>query len=189
MVTESSKTGRTAHAATIGSMSDVIAHSTQHMSDQDLQAIAAYLKTLPPVKADAPALAYDDAAAKAMFDGTAKDVGAQLFMDNCAACHRTSGEGYGGVFPALALNSTVNAQDPSSVIHIILKGAEMPSTTTTPTHFAMPGFADRLTDTEVAQLATFVRKSWGNQAPEVSADAVGKLRRQVQADAAPVRSH
>ena len=98
-------------------------HSTQHMSDKDLEAMAAYLKTLPALKADAPALAYEDTAAKAMFDGSTKDVGALLFVDNCAACHRTSGKGYDGVFPPLALNPTVNAQDPSSVIHIGLSAA------------------------------------------------------------------
>ena len=188
-ITELLKTGRNAHGATFGSMGDVVSHSTQHMTDADLQAMAAYLKTLSPLKPDAPALAYNDTAAKAMFDGSTKDLGALLFVDNCAACHRTSGKGYDGVFPALALNPSVNAQDPRSVIHLILQGAEMPSTTDAPTHFAMPGFADRLTDAEVAQIATFVRSSWGNQAPAVKADQVAKLRKQVQAAAEPARAN
>jgi len=58
--------------------------------------------------------------------------GAQLFEHNCAACRRTPGKSYDGAFPALALNSTVNAHGPSSVIHIIIKGAEMPSTAAAP---------------------------------------------------------
>ncbi len=181
------KTGRNSHNASFGSMTDVVQHSTQYMTDDDLQAMAAYLKTLSPLRADAPTLAYNDAAAKAMFDGTTKDPGALLFVNNCAACHRTSGKGYEGVFPSLALNPSVNSPDPSSVIHIILQGAQMPGTQTAPTRFAMPGFADRLTNNEVAQLATFVRQSWGNQASAVNADQVGKMRGQVHALAAPAR--
>jgi mono/diheme cytochrome c family protein len=186
-IVELLKTGRNAHGAAVGSMSDVVQHSTQYMSDRDLQAMAAYLKTLPPLKPDAAAQAYVDTDAKAMFEGTTKDVGALLFVDNCAACHRTSGKGYEGVFPALAQNPTLSTQDPSSVVHIILKGAEMPSTQTAPTHFAMPGFADRLTDTEVAQVASFVRKTWGNQGPAVSAEQVRDMRKEIKAAAAPVR--
>jgi len=175
------KTGRNKHGAAIGSMTDVVQHSTQYMSDQDLQAMAAYLKTLPPGRADGAALTYVDTEAKAMFDGSTRDVGALLYLDNCAACHRSSGKGYDGVFPALALNGTVNAADPSSVIHIILKGAEMASTNAAPAHFAMPGFADRLTNEEVAQLATFVRGSWGNKGPAVTAATVRSARKDIQA--------
>jgi mono/diheme cytochrome c family protein len=40
----------------------------------------------------------------------------------------------------------------------------------------MPGFAWRLSDEEVAQLLTFIRSSWGNQAPAVNAEEVKKLR-------------
>lgn len=181
------KTGRNRHGAAIGSMTDVVQHSTQYLTDPDLEAVAAYLKTLPALGADAPVPAYVGTEAKAMFDGSTRDVGALLYLDNCAACHRSSGKGYDGVFPALAQNGTVNAQDPSSVIHIILKGAEMASTQSAPAHFAMPGFADRLTDAEVARLATFVRKTWGNRAPEVNARQVGAMRKETQAAAAPVR--
>jgi mono/diheme cytochrome c family protein len=43
----------------------------------------------------------------------------------------------------------------------------------------MQGYADRLTDDEVAQLATFVRSAWGNKAGAVSAADVAKVRNQV----------
>ncbi|WP_114470429.1 c-type cytochrome [Pseudorhodoferax soli] len=181
------KTGRNRHGATFGSMADVVAHSTQHMTDSDLGAIAAYLKTLPATDGKSVPLVYDDKAAKAMFNGTDKSLGALTYVNNCAACHRTSGKGYDEVFPALALNPTVNADDPSSVIHIILKGAQMPHTTTAPTQFAMPGFADRLTDSEVADVATLIRQSWGNRAPGVTASQVAKVRKHANVPAGPAR--
>ena len=181
------KTGRNTHGATFGSMGDVVTHSSQHMTDGDLQAIAVYLKTLPAKrKKDAP-LAYEASAAKALFNGTDRSIGAMTFINNCAACHRTDGKGYSEVFPPLALNPTVNADDPTSVIHIILKGARMPYTKTAPTEFTMPGFADRLSDSEVAAVATMVRQSWGNRAPAVTASDVAKVRKHATVPAGPAR--
>jgi mono/diheme cytochrome c family protein len=47
----------------------------------------------------------------------------------------------------------------------------------------MPGFAWRLSDEEAAQLMTFVRSSWGNQASAADAGQVAKIRKLVQAGA------
>lgn len=181
------KSGRNDHSAVFGGMTDVVQHSTQHMSDDDLAAIAKYLKTLKPVDPNAKALAYDDTAAKALRVGSDKSNGALTFLDNCAACHRSTGKGYTQTFPTLALSSTVNSVDPTSLIHIVLRGAEMPSTKSAPTHYAMPGFDDRLTDQDVADVLTFVRSSWGNKAPAVTVAQVAKVRKDVAAAPQPQR--
>ena len=183
------KTGRNAHSAAFGGMADVVADSTQYMSDSDLNAIATYLKSLPPKDASATkALAYDETTSQALFGGHAASTpGAMDFLNNCAACHRATGKGWTETFPSLAQNSAVNSADPQSVIHIILKGAQMPGTSTAPTRYAMPAFDWRLTDQEVADIATFVRSSWGNKAPAVTADQVAKARKEIGAAAAPAR--
>ncbi|AJC23423.2 alcohol dehydrogenase [Pandoraea pulmonicola] len=181
------KGGRNDHSAAFGGMSDVVRHSTQHMNDDDLAAVAKYLKTLKPVDPNAKALAYDETAAKALRAGSDKSNGALTFIDNCAACHRSTGKGYTQTFPTLALSSTVNSADPTSLIHIVLRGAEMPSTKSAPTHYAMPGFDDRLTDQDVADVLTFVRTSWGNKAPAVTAAQVAKVRKDVGAAPQPQR--
>nr|WP_321797822.1 cytochrome c [Caballeronia sp. J97] len=181
------KSGRTAHAAAFGGMKDVVEDSTQHMSDTDLMAIARYLKTLSPVRPPEPALKADDAATLALRTGTVSGNGALTYVDNCAACHRTSGAGYGGTFPRLGLNPVVNSDDPSSLITLVLKGGEVPWTKAAPTHYGMPGFAQRLTDRDIADVLTFVRSSWGNRAPAVTADQVRKLRKSVRANPQPER--
>jgi len=181
------KSGRTRHSAAFGGMSDVIENSTQHVADVDLAAIAAYLKSLSPGNPKAVTLKADDSAAEKLRAGTDRGNGALTFVDNCAACHRTSGSGYESTFPRLALSSTVNSDDPASLIHIVLVGGEMPWTKTGPTHYGMPGFARRLTDRDIADVLTFVRSSWGNQAPSVSADQVAKLRKAVGAAPQPKR--
>jgi alcohol dehydrogenase (quinone), cytochrome c subunit len=83
-------------------MNDAVVHSTQHMNDGYLVSIAAYLKSLPPNNAAAP-YAYDDAIAKALFNGDASTHGAQIYVDRCAGCHHTDGKGSERLFPAPAI--------------------------------------------------------------------------------------
>ncbi|WP_110707510.1 cytochrome c [Salinicola sp. CR57] len=172
-------TGRNAHAAVGGEMTSVIEHSTSHLSDDDLQAIAAYLKTLPSVDSDTQH-AFDattDSDTEQQLTG-ATDIseGAELYLNSCNACHFANGKGAPRVFPSLVGNSLINADDPAGLIHIILAGAELPSTPKAPERLMMPGFAWRMSDKEIANLATFLRQGWGNQAPGVSADQVAAVR-------------
>lgn len=170
------KGGRNGHSAAFGGMAEVVQDSTQYMSDADLNAIATYLKSLKPANASQTAFTYDDTVARQLRSGTNQSNGAMVFLNNCAACHRSTGLGYTETFPALALSSTVNTEDPSSLIHIVLTGAEMPWTKPAPTHYAMPAFAHRLSDQDVADVLSFVRSSWGNKAPVVTASMVAKER-------------
>src|SRR5699024_3754760 len=91
-------------------------------------------------------------------------LGARLYLDNCNACHFVDGRGANEVFPELDGSSTVNAPEPTGLIHVILNGAELPSTKIRPMRLRMPSFADRLSDDEVATLASFVRSAWSNSA-------------------------
>ena len=170
------KTGHNRHSAVFGGMSDVVVHSTQRMTDADLKAIARFLKSLPGNRDETP-FAPDRKETAALGNLDVSKPGALDYMNSCAACHLSSGKGYDETFPALAGNSAVVAHDPASLIHIILTGSTRPSTAKAPTDFAMPGFSDRLTDSEVAAIATFVRSSWGNRASGVSASDVTKTRR------------
>jgi mono/diheme cytochrome c family protein len=175
---------RNAHAAVIGSpMADVVQHSTQQMTPDDLKAIAAYLKSLAPGPQEKSSYAVNDATAKALKAGHDDTRGAQLYLDNCAACHRSDAVSNAKVFPALAGNPSVLSDDPTSLIRLVLAGSELPSTHGAPSNLGMPGFAWRLSDEETAQLVTFVRQSWGNQASAADAGQVAKIRKQVKAEA------
>nr|WP_244108581.1 cytochrome c [Burkholderia gladioli] len=171
------KTGRNLHTAAFGGMTDVVDHSMQYLSDADLSAIARYLKSLPPRASGETAYAYDDAAAQALRAGDAKRPGASVYVDNCMACHRSDGRGYTRVFPALGGNPVVQGVDPTSLIHVVLEGAALNGTHEAPSSFTMPPFGWRLSDQEVADVANFVRTSWGNTGSTVTAAQVAKLRR------------
>lgn len=167
-------------AIAFGSMSDVIEHSTQHMTDHDALAAARFLKSLDAAR-PGPAFAYDQATDAALRQGHVAQRGAQVYLDNCAACHRPDGRGYEGVFPALAGNPVVNASDPASIVSIVLQGSLTVHTRQAPAQFQMPSFAWRLSDQDIADVTSFVRDSWGNHAAAVDAAAVAPLRRDAKA--------
>ena len=179
------RTARNSQQAVIGApMSDVVVHSTQYMNDADLHAIAAYLKTLAPAPGSSPKFAANPATAAALAKGQETNRGAEVYDDNCAACHRTDGLGSPKALPKIAGNPSVLADDPDSLIRLVLAGSVLPGTAAAPSPLGMPGFAWRLSNDEVAQLLTFVRSSWGNQASSVSASQVARVRGSLPANAA-----
>ncbi|MRT40980.1 c-type cytochrome [Enterobacteriaceae bacterium RIT702] len=172
------QTGRNDKAAVGGEMKSVIEHSSSHMTDADLKAVASYLKFL----GGNPALqAYDvkkqQATEAKLTAAKGLSEGERLYIDNCGACHFVTGKGAPGIFPELDQATIVNAKDPSGLIHTILAGAQQPSTEKAPSTLAMPGFAQRLDDDQVAKLATFIRQGWSNNAPAVTKDQVAEVRK------------
>jgi mono/diheme cytochrome c family protein len=175
-VAEFLRTGTNARGTAFGSMTEVIAHSTQNMKAEDAVDTAKYLKSIVDPGATQARFAYDQTTGSGLRSGADQARGARVYLDNCAACHRPDGKGYDRVFPPLAGNPVVLAANPDSVISVVLKGATTPRTVPTPAQFAMPSFAWRLSDEQIADVVTFVRRSWGNDAEEVSARAVSSLR-------------
>ncbi|WP_374544734.1 c-type cytochrome [Rhodoblastus sp.] len=170
------KTGRNARTAAFGSMADVVQHSAQHFSETDASAIAAFLVSRAPRPGHAAAApkAEDTTTAK-LYDSADRSPGALGYVAQCAPCHRLNGQGTPRLFPALAGNSAVTTQDPSSLIQITLAGGAMAKTPADKTHPSMPELS-RLDDIAVADILTFVRNSWGNTATPVSAADVAAMR-------------
>ncbi|HEY2070677.1 MAG TPA: cytochrome c [Rhizomicrobium sp.] len=158
------KTGGNAHGAAAGSMKDVIEKSTSAMSDGDLLAIAAYLKSLKPAEPPAPHAPGD----AAMADGQA------VFAERCAVCHTQPG------YPKLAGNTMVQSRDPRTVLRVILQGAESVKVAGSPAGYSMPAFPV-LRDAELADVATYIRNSWGNRAGLVSPRVAKTLRKALKA--------
>lgn len=174
------KTGRNDRTAVFGGMATVVGHSTQYMTKEDLTAVARYLKSLEP-KIQSPAYQYDDGTTKAIVNGDISKAGSGIYIDNCNACHRSDGKGYSGVFPALAGNSVVRSDNPTSLIHIVLSGFTVPATQAASSTFTMPSFANRLNDREIADVVNFIRSGWGNGGKEnVNASDVAKIREAVK---------
>ncbi|MEJ5066220.1 cytochrome c [Erwinia rhapontici] len=170
--------GRNDHTAVFGGMTDVVQHSLQHLTPEDATAIARYLKSLGAKDPNQVGFTPDDTVAKALWKGDDSKTGASVYVDSCAACHKTDGSGYKRFFPELRGNPVVLAEDPTSLIHIVLSGAQLPGMKDAPTTITMPAFGWRLNDQQVADVVNFVRTSWGNTATSaVSAGDVAKVRK------------
>jgi len=162
-------TGRNRHAGAGGTMADVITYSTSLLSDADRRAMAVYLKsrTASPSVADARP------------DPGAMRRGAAIYSDACASCHLENGVGQPRYFPPLGPNAMLQQADPIGLEHLILAGGRIGTSPLRPSPLTMPSFAWKLTDEEVADVATFIRNSWGNRAEPVSASAVRDARKQL----------
>lgn len=171
------KTGRNKHGATFGAMNGVVLHSTSLTDDRDLAAIAAFLKTLgPPQGVSATGFRYDDTVSRQLFAGEISTGGAQTYVDRCAACHRTDGRGYPGVFPPLAGNPILQGPDATSIAHIILTGGRLPGVAAAPSSLVMGSYRDILNDQQIADLVTFLGHSWGNRGATITAAQVAQIR-------------
>jgi mono/diheme cytochrome c family protein len=138
------------------------------MTDADLKAIAIYLKDEPSQN--------ENRAASDKPDQTVMKIGAAIYADECAGCHAANGKGTSGLFPSLNGSPTVQQIDPTTLLHVVLRGARSAATDGAPTGAAMPQFDWILNDDQVAAVLTYIRNAWGNAAPPVSAGEVRKTR-------------
>jgi mono/diheme cytochrome c family protein len=165
------KTGHNRFTAASGPMAEVVVDSTSKLTDEDLNAVAVYLKD-QPVPNTPEATGDPDA-------GVMRNGGA-IYAVQCAACHSGDGSGVDGLFPMLKGSGVVQSLDPVSILHVVLRGARSAATDPAPTAPAMPSFGWTLSDDQVAAVATYVRNAWGNRAPPVDAATVGKTRRMLE---------
>jgi mono/diheme cytochrome c family protein len=172
------RTGRLSHSAAFGGMADVVAWSTQYWTEDDLRATAKYLKSLPEVPKAKGDYVYDPSTAEALDSGkTAGMTGADIYVQQCAICHRNDGGAVDRMFPPLDGNPVVVSESPTSVAHIIVDGGVLPPTNWAPSAVAMPAYQKSLNDQQIADVVNFIRTSWGNKAPaNATAADIAKLR-------------
>ena len=102
--------------------------------------------------------------------------GAKLYTANCSACHQVNGDGLPGAFPPLKGNDVVNDEDATQHIHVVLHGLQAQPVGGVAYAGAMPPFAARLNDAEIADIIDFERSSWGNHGKPTSAAQVSAER-------------
>jgi mono/diheme cytochrome c family protein len=160
------KTGLNKRAATFGPMNDVVMNSTRHLTDNDIRAIATYLKSAPAKSRISVGSA----------DPQTLAAGETVYTVRCGTCHLPSGLGGDGLGVPLAGSAVVQAPDPSSLINSILYGLQLPPSPFVTGRKVMTPLADDMDDAEIAQVASYVRASWGNSAAAVTAAQVAKQR-------------
>ncbi|MDE1179622.1 cytochrome c [Paraburkholderia sp.] len=157
--------------AVYGPMAEVTYHSLQYMSDDDVKAMAVYLKTLPdndrgrksgpPAKTDTKVFA----------------LGERIYGAKCAICHGKNGEGELQHYPPLARNQSIEMDSAVNPIRIVLNGGFPPGTARNPEPYGMPPFGQELSDTDAAAVVTYIRTAWGNHGKPVTAREANELRK------------
>lgn len=158
--------GESERAIVHGPMIEVVLNSTQHFAEADVRAIATYLRGMPaaaPASGSAPSS--EQLAA-----------GKISYTVHCGSCHLPTGLGDKGLGVTLAGNSIVQAADPSSLINVILYGPRLPPPPFVSERTRMKPFGKRLSDEDIANLASYVRASFGNQAGAVTPAQVNRQR-------------
>ncbi|TXN25141.1 c-type cytochrome [Methylobacterium sp. WL9] len=139
-----------------GPMRQTIDESLSKMTDADLKAIVAYLRSVPAKKTfkQQELQAYNQPGAP----------GGETYLTYCSSCHRPDGKGVEGAIPALAGNSSVQTKGPESVLRVIYGGLAAQNG-----YAPMPAIGQEMTEQQVKEVTDYVRNSWGNSAPVMNA--------------------
>lgn len=162
-----------------GPMGEAVSHSTRYLTDDDLGAIASYLKAVPAVETDnkvntvdtsrlprpvSESITHDlleqkDYIAQAKANVSAgNDSPEALYLAACASCHGVDGYAQPDARYAPIVGLTSLRRDtPDAVINIIAHGIDG-ATNTSPN---MPGFANDLSDEQIAGITDYVRVNFG----------------------------
>lgn len=167
------KTGVSDHSAVYGPMAEVVRHSLQHLTDRDIGAMVTYLQSLP--QQAAPRVASGLRVGSNESENLIR-LGATIYKDQCASCHKADGSGEPRVYPPLASNPAVTLDVAINPIRMVLHGGYPPSTAGNPRPYGMPPFNAILNDEEAAAVVSYIRNAWGNKASAISPLEVSRYR-------------
>jgi len=109
-----------------------------------------------------------------------RDRGKKIFAANCQTCHQANGLGVPGQYPPLAGSefTTGGSKRPAM---IVLKGLQGPVTVKGQKFGSavMQPWDKTLTDQKIADVLTYERSEWGNQASPVTAEQIAALRKEL----------
>lgn len=171
------KTGKNRFGKAFGTMVEVVNNSTSYMSDEDLKAMAVYLKSLPAVREEGVTeYQYDSDATEKLVSFEFSEVGSKVYYQNCVYCHGNDGTGQTSYIPPLSGNPVLMDPDPASLINITLNGSLRVVSHGQPEPYDMPAYRLLLDDQQVADVVTFIRGAWGNTGAKVTPEAVAAIR-------------
>jgi mono/diheme cytochrome c family protein len=162
------KGGFSRRAGVLGPMNEVIANSLRYLTSSDIAAIAVYLKSRPA----------NGESAQQTLSAAARTSGQTIYEKYCDECHLSTGRGGFRKAPPVAGSPLVQAAGAASLLNVILFGAA-PASGLPPSldvWESMPGFKDKLSDTQAADLANFLRSSWDNRGALVRPSFVAEQR-------------
>ncbi len=165
-------TGRAVgHGPAGGAMREAVDLSFSKLPSSDIDAIIAYLRTVPAVKSDPDAKVVPGARESSA--SPSEELGARLFAGACSSCHGKDGSGLVNARASIQGSHAVNDPQGNNLVRVILQGssneAGLPGQT-------MPAFRAIYSDEEVAALANYVIGRLGGISGKVTSKDVAKAR-------------
>ncbi|WP_077929050.1 c-type cytochrome [Wohlfahrtiimonas populi] len=85
--------------------------------------------------------------------------------------------GIPNVVPSLKGDAIVMMDNPQTLISVVLNGLATTIYTNQQRYYAMPGFADRMENQNIADLLMWIRAEWGGQSTPISARDIAKEKK------------
>ncbi|TVP52061.1 MAG: aldehyde oxidase [Halomonas sp.] len=147
----------TLHGVASGPMAPVV-EGLAELPEYDVRAIAHYVAAqmqAPTGNSDVAVVEAERRVTNAAVSSPGMEAGERLFEGACAACHMETGvPTFSRASTNLALNTNLHSDHPDNVIQSILGGVHADHV---PGIGTMPGFADSFSNTQVADLASYLR--------------------------------
>ncbi|UPK39456.1 molybdopterin-dependent oxidoreductase [Bradyrhizobium sp. 186] len=162
------------HGVAAGPMAPII-RDLAALPDQDIRAMAVYLNSFNDAATDRQAQDALAAKLEGATQVTVASAGARLYQGACAVCHEVGGLPLFGSRPSLALNSNLHSRTPDNLVQVILHGVTEPASSDLG---YMPAFKDSMSDAQVEELVTFLRKQFAPDKPAWSgvSEMIARLR-------------
>ena len=161
-----------------GPMGEAVDLSLAHLAPDDIAAIVNYERTIPaistpdlPTVKETPAPASHKLGVPATFDPHGK----QIFEGACVSCHDWTGVSPLTSWATLIGARAVNDPTATNAAQIVISGT-VRQTPHGP--IFMPAFGAAYSDLEIAAVANYVIARFGSKPSAISAENVGKLRKQ-----------
>jgi mono/diheme cytochrome c family protein len=164
--------GISSRGTVYGPMAEVVYNSLQYLSDEDVAAMAVYLKALP-MRDSGPEIP----SSARLVAPRVMELGRNVYEKQCAVCHGAEGKGQAPLYPPLANNQSITMPSPVNSIRMVLNGGFPPGTRKNPRPHGMPPFSHILNDDEVSAVVTYIRVAWGNSGTPVTPAQANDLRK------------
>jgi mono/diheme cytochrome c family protein len=163
------------HGSASGPMGEAVDHSFSQFAPEDIRAVVAYLRSVPPIPSpDLPATLAPPAPASHKDGGTPDPRGKMVFEGDCVSCHGWTGESSISPFATLTGASAVNDPAATNVAQIVIAGTRRQSEGA----LSMPAFGNAYSDVEIAAVANYVTARFGSKGSHLTAQDVAELRKQ-----------
>ena len=165
------------HGTASGPMGEAVDRSFNYMVGEDIRAVVAYLRTVPPITSpDLPAtLAPPAPPSHKQGGGTQEARGKMVFEGACVSCHGWTGESPISPFATISGAWAVNDPTAINVAEVVIHGTKRHHP---PDAISMPAFGNAYSDTEIAALANYVTARFGSKPSHLTAQDVADLRQQ-----------